>query len=403
VARVYVLSDDGSAREVAGVHCKNEERELQQLLEANPHIMPGHQIDPENPRHFIVIRREMAVPDPGTAEDRWSVDLVLADQDAIPTLVECKRFCDTRSRREVVGQMLDDAANGQFYWDSKSLEQAARAHRQSGGTLEEDLADLAPAWAEDVDGYFEQMEFNLREGQVRLVFFLEDAPPELKSIADFLNRQMERTEVLVVEARQFDLDGQRIVAPQLFGFTEEPRRVKRIVEPVRTPRTVWNEEKYFAAVTEYAGQDTADAIQRLYDLASSEGFAVRWRTGKEGSFKVCIPSVMSASLLSVYSSGETWINLRYMTGSPKAEQVSSLGVQMLTSAFGMALQRKALRPLAERESTGLEPQSNRAHRLARARMRGWSGVGRACRDSEQLIRSSVVRSIPASLYCRKVR
>lgn len=34
----------------------------------------------------------------------------------IPVLVELKRAVDTRLRREVVGQMLDYAANGTAYW-----------------------------------------------------------------------------------------------------------------------------------------------------------------------------------------------------------------------------------------------------------------------------------------------
>jgi len=36
-----------------------------------------------------------------------------------------------------------------------------------------------------------------------LIFFMEEAPNELKSIVEFLNSQMERTEVLVVEAKQY--------------------------------------------------------------------------------------------------------------------------------------------------------------------------------------------------------
>src|SRR5712692_1756730 len=47
---------------------------------------------------------------------RWPVDHLFLDQDAIPTLVEVKRSSDTRIRREVVGQMLDYAANAVVYW-----------------------------------------------------------------------------------------------------------------------------------------------------------------------------------------------------------------------------------------------------------------------------------------------
>ena len=40
----------------------------------------------------------------------------------IPTLVEVKRSTDTRLRREVVGQMLDYAANAVVYWPVERLE-----------------------------------------------------------------------------------------------------------------------------------------------------------------------------------------------------------------------------------------------------------------------------------------
>ena len=39
----------------------------------------------------------------------------------MPTLVEVKRSDDTRIRREVVGQMLDYAANGVVYWPAERL------------------------------------------------------------------------------------------------------------------------------------------------------------------------------------------------------------------------------------------------------------------------------------------
>jgi hypothetical protein len=39
----------------------------------------------------------------------------------VPTLVEVKRSDDTRIRREVVGQMLDYAANGVVYWPGEVL------------------------------------------------------------------------------------------------------------------------------------------------------------------------------------------------------------------------------------------------------------------------------------------
>ncbi len=53
--------------------------------------------------------------------DRWSVDDLFVDQDAVPTLVEVKRSSDTRIRREVVGQMLDYAANAVAHWELERI------------------------------------------------------------------------------------------------------------------------------------------------------------------------------------------------------------------------------------------------------------------------------------------
>jgi hypothetical protein len=68
------------------------------------------------PRVLLLIAREAGVPGEQGGGGRWAVDDLFLDQDAIPTLVEVKRSSDTRIRREVVGQMLDYAANAVVYW-----------------------------------------------------------------------------------------------------------------------------------------------------------------------------------------------------------------------------------------------------------------------------------------------
>ena len=84
-------------------------------------------INPENPRRWLLVRREMGVPAEEGGGSVGSLDHLYLDQDGIPTFVECKRAADTRSRREVVAQMLDYAANGTEYWPMERLRQAAAA------------------------------------------------------------------------------------------------------------------------------------------------------------------------------------------------------------------------------------------------------------------------------------
>jgi hypothetical protein len=100
MAGIYVIRDNGRSELMERVHCQNEDQELQLILEKNYDLLPGDQIRPEDPRRWLLIKREMPVPDPATGQPRWNIDFFFTDQDAIPTFVECKRFADTRSRRK---------------------------------------------------------------------------------------------------------------------------------------------------------------------------------------------------------------------------------------------------------------------------------------------------------------
>jgi hypothetical protein len=87
------------------------EDDFQKLLADYPNLLAGDQIDRISPRRWLLVAREVAVASEEEGSNRWSLDHLFLDQDAIPTIVEVKRSADTRIRREVVGQMLDYAAN----------------------------------------------------------------------------------------------------------------------------------------------------------------------------------------------------------------------------------------------------------------------------------------------------
>jgi hypothetical protein len=264
MANAYIVKEDGSTNHLERIRCKDEELELQLILEKNPDLLPGEQINPDEPRRWLQIAREMPVPDPSTGTDRWSIDFFFVDQNAIPTFIECKRFEDTRSRREVVGQMLEYAANGHYYWDKEMIRDLAEKSAQKNGiSLEESMHKLQPDQEIVVDIFFEQVENNLREGQVRLVFFLEEAPMELKSLVDFLNKQMERSEVLLVEARQYKHNDMKIVVPTLFGYTEQARQVKRTVTITSGQRKSWDYSSFFADARVRLPEKSVKAIEKL--------------------------------------------------------------------------------------------------------------------------------------------
>ena len=73
-------------------------------------------MSPSAPRRWLLISREVGVPGEAHGGAKWALDHLFIDQDGIPTLVDVKRSTNSQIRREVVGQLLDYAANGSVYW-----------------------------------------------------------------------------------------------------------------------------------------------------------------------------------------------------------------------------------------------------------------------------------------------
>ena len=118
---IYLINDTGQLTEMEE-KIYDSEALLQELLAKYPNILAGDQINSENPRRWLLISREASLPSDENGGGRWSIDHLFFDQDAIPTIVEVKRSSDTRIRREVVGQMLDYAANAVVYWPIEAIQ-----------------------------------------------------------------------------------------------------------------------------------------------------------------------------------------------------------------------------------------------------------------------------------------
>jgi hypothetical protein len=112
---MFLIQADGQLVEMSEQPYSSEDL-LQELLAKYPNLMAGDQINNLVPRRWLLISREASLPSEENGSNRWSVDHLFLDQDAIPTLVEVKQSSNTDIRRKVVGQMLDYAANAVVYW-----------------------------------------------------------------------------------------------------------------------------------------------------------------------------------------------------------------------------------------------------------------------------------------------
>jgi hypothetical protein len=209
----------------------------------------------------------MGVPDDLGASDRWSIDHLFLDQDAVPTLVEVKRSTDTRIRREVVGQMLDYAANASQFWAVDVLRQEIqqRCDRDGGDwTIASLLTSQLGIDDPDVDEFFAQVKTNLSAGRIRMVFVADIIPVELRRIVEFLNGQLRLAQVFAVEVRQYVGGGHQTLVPRLIGATAAADDAKGRAGPMPSIDDI------FAG----ASPEVARLRSRLTQWASSVGATV---------------------------------------------------------------------------------------------------------------------------------
>jgi hypothetical protein len=256
---------------------------LQALIARFPSLLAGDQLDSTSPRRWVLLDREAALPDDEDAAGRWSVDHLFIDQDAIPTLVEVKRSSDTRIRREVIGQILDYAANAVVYWPVERLRGIFEARCTLAGR--DPAAELAPVVDDDGDAeaFWERAGANLRAGRVRLVFVADEIPRELRRVVEFLNGQMNPAEVIAIEVRQYVGPGMKTLVPRVIGQTAEveARKGRRAARGTRQ----WDIESIVAELESNRSSAEARVARELHDWVLERGWRPTFRRGAvDGSF-----------------------------------------------------------------------------------------------------------------------
>ncbi len=314
----YLVSDDGELVAMDSAPYANEDL-LQRLVADYPALLPGAQMTPEAPRRWLLVSREKSVPDQADSGGRWSLDHLLIDQDAIPTLVEVKRASDSRARREVVAQMLDYAANAVRYWSVDEVVSALDAECDRRGVSREET--LAEFLQDDGGGesFWERFETNLRAGKVRMLFVADEIPPELLRIVEFLNEQMDPAEVLAVEIRQYVGGQQRALFPRLLGQTTEARQRKS--SGARGARR-WDEASFMEEIADRQGDEARATAARILAWARASHLRIRWGQGKtDGSFMLfCDERGTSHHLVAVWTNGGVEVQFQYMKAQPPMDR-----------------------------------------------------------------------------------
>ena len=275
--RIYLLNADSHLMAMDET-AYDSERLLQELLARHSDLLAGEQINVDDPRRWLLVTREMSVPGEVDGAGRWSLDHLFLDQDAVPTLVEVKRSSDTRIRREVIGQMLDYAANAVVYWPLEEIRSKFERRCESTGEDPNDV--LADFLGEDhsIDEFWQAVKTNLQAGRIRMIFVADSIPAELRRIVEFLNEQMDPAEVLAIEVKQFVGKDVKTLVPRVLGQTESARQ-RKASSTSRGKR--WDEASFMTALEKQCGIAARNTAKDLLDWIRPQVTDIWWGEGQK--------------------------------------------------------------------------------------------------------------------------
>ena len=258
---VFLLKDDKldpmpshSMRD--GWKGKSLEEALQTFLENYPQIIPGNQIDPDDPPQFVLLGREMPI-------GSWSLDHLFVDQNGILALVETKLFQNPESRREVIGQIIEYAANSLEFWSGgKARLNATKFWKNKNKNLDEIMLEEFGQGLE-IEAFWADVEENLMMGRLRLIIATDELRSEVRKMIEYLNKEMQNAEVLGLEIKFYGKESDQLVLV--------PRVVGAIKPPLPKPKS-WPADKLRESFDGLYDSDLAKRLTKLLDFAVVNGF-----------------------------------------------------------------------------------------------------------------------------------
>ena len=335
-SNIFLIDQDNKLTELSQTPYDSEEL-LQLLLADHPRLL---QSTSSSDARLLLICRELGIPEEQAGGDRWALDHLFVDREGIPVLVEVKRANDTRSRREVVAQMLDYAANSVAYLP---IDRIVSLFTRSAPSPDKDPNALSADFLDggDSEVFWRQVEANLRAGRIRLVFVADRIPASLRRIVEFLNEQMRPAEVLALELEQFATsDGVRTLVPHLIGNTQRAEVAKSVQA---TPPPASETE----LLDGLGSDDSRKAANQLMDWLRQAGCEVRLIRGQKSILALVVsPGRGPVSVLSIDRAGKVWVGIdNWKAAAAFADEPSRLAVlQQLRTVPGLHLSATALDP-----------------------------------------------------------
>lgn len=324
---IYTVDASGTLTAMRPSEPRSEDF-MQKLVAAHPELIA------DQDGALLLIRREQPIADREDGSGRWSIDHLFVTRSGVPVLVELKRAVDTRLRREVVGQMLDYAANGTAYWQGGRIaESFAASMTAQSRDADAELATFLAGTTEPNE-FWQQVDANFSAGRIKMVFVADTIPRELARIVEFLNEQM-KADVRAVELSWFESEGGvTALTPRIIGETERAQTEKAArgtLPPIG--REAWIEERLakHGPATIAGAQAFLDMIEATggrSEVASTQGSIVAWYDAPAG--------ILYPLLLSHFSKGSVQLCLGYLINRAAfvSDEVRQMLYDKLTAIVG---------------------------------------------------------------------
>ena len=307
--RIYNRGSDGGLEPLQEQPFSTED-ELQELIAKHPALLDGEQMRPGDPLRWILITREKGIartPDSGAW---WSLDHLIVDQDAVPTLVEVKRGSNPEIRRTIIGQMLEYAAHASQTWTADELRQTfEESAKDRGVEPDEEIRQLLQADGEYyADDFWQNVATNLAARRLRLLFVADEIPDPLERVVEFLNAQMPNIEVLAVEIKQFRGGASQTLVPRVLGRTAASSGLQGSAPRQRLTRDTF--------LDEFTSEEARNAAARLFDAARESGAVFEGGPRGFSVRGICSRWQQPITVAWLYSpsmNGRGWMRTKYFT------------------------------------------------------------------------------------------
>lgn len=250
---LYFLKD-GKAEEMHEQEYE-QEKVLQKIIADNPNILLRD--SEKDGAHLFLVAQEFDIAEGGDSTNSYAIDHLMLDQSGTPVLVEVKRATDTRSRREVVAQMLDYASRASSFDINKIRD----------GFLKYN-SDTIIAENYDTECFWNNVANCLKAENLRLIFAADQIHDTLKTLIEFLNRNLADIDVYGVEIQQYKANDTIMLTSNIVGggSVESRKAAMRSIE--------WDADTFSAHLMSLGRKDAIDISKEICDYARSNELSI---------------------------------------------------------------------------------------------------------------------------------